>query len=167
MLGLWWQNAQNWVYWKYLQGHKKIPENLNWAFYFLGLFCCIFSFCFVHNDCLLHGLRCISDNNVCSSMSCGHSEPCWRGMWCSAIPLPAAEREFGPCFLLTAADAFLFPFFRDAITGPNVTFLLSLFFLGPLMKGSILDSICGLNNAAAEEFQHKNWPYISLTNISM
>ena len=86
-------------------------------------------------------------------------------MWCSAIQFPAAERELGSSFLLTAADAFLFPFFRDAIMGPNVTSLLALFFLGPVMKASISDGIWGLNKAAAEEFQRKNWSCILLITL--
>lgn len=43
-----------------------------------------------------------------------------------------------------------------------LTSLLALFFLGAVMKASILDGIWGLNKAAAEEFQHKNRSYISL-----
>lgn len=70
-----------------------------------------------------------------------------------------------PPFLLTAADVFPFPFFRDAITGPNVTSLLALFFLGAVMKASILGGIWGLNKGAAEEFQHKNRSCISLITL--
>lgn len=86
-------------------------------------------------------------------------------MWCSAIQFPAAWGELEPAFLLAGADVFLFPFFRDAIMGPNVTSLLALFFLGAVMKASILDGIWGLNKAAAEEFQHKNRSYISLITL--
>lgn len=53
------------------------------------------------------------------------------------------------------SNAFLFPFLRVAITGPNAIFFLALFFLGLVMKVS-LDGIWGQNKAAAEEFRHKN-----------
>lgn len=52
------------------------------------------------------------------------------GMWWSAIQFPAAWGEPEPPFLLTAADAFLFPFFRDAIMGPNVNFSFGSFLPG-------------------------------------
>lgn len=80
--------------------------------------------------------------------------------------LPRVDRGlFGPCSLLPAADAFLLPIFRGAVMGPNVTSLLPLFFLGPVMKASLLGGIWGLNKAAAEEFQHENWSSVLLLTL--
>lgn len=64
--------------WKYLQRHKKIPEKSKLSLFlgFSGAFGFGFLFCFDHNDYFLHGLTCISNNNVCSYMFCGHAEAC-------------------------------------------------------------------------------------------
>lgn len=114
----------------------------------------------------LHGLRCISSSNVCRAVFCGHSEPCWRGcgvQQCSSQQF-RGHLDLALCSLQQCLS-FLFPFFGVAIMSINARFCLALFFLGLVIKASVLDGIWGQNKASPEEFQHKNWYCILLIEL--